>query len=93
MTPEETYRACKTMMERKKELDAKNMKSVSVRKILDSEFPELCEKKPFIYNSLISGKITMKQFKQFAESTQSIVSQMTSAANTTGKPPEPVIFD
>ena len=92
MTPEETYQRCKLLLSRKKELLQKKLNQSSVQKILDSEFPVLCNEKPVIYKNILSEKITLDQFKQFAESAQCVMSQVHNPT-TNGKPPEPIIFE
>ena len=93
MTPEEVYTLCKSLQSRKKELKEKNLRFDSIKKILDTEFAVLREKKPIIYNNFLMDKITLEQFKQFAESAQSIMSQLNGEPNNSGKPPPPVVFE
>tara|TARA_B110000285_G_C15019421_1_gene560761 strand:+ start:64 stop:345 length:282 start_codon:yes stop_codon:yes gene_type:complete len=93
MTPAETYAQCKSLQSRKIELMSTNLKSESIKKVLDTEFATLREKKPVIYKNFLLDKINLEQFKQFAESAQSIMSQLNDAPNKSGKPPPPVVFE
>jgi len=93
MTPQETYYCCVSLMRRKKELE-KKLKRDSVRKILEKEFEDLFSTKPTIFKNLLSGEMSLEQFKQFAESAQCIMSQMNNpSSGSVSKPPPPVIFD
>ena len=92
MTPEETYQCCKKLMDRKKELEIQtNDNEADVQIVLDEEFRLLRETKPVIYRNLVTGKITLKQFKQFAESAQCVMTQLHGPSSK--KPPNPVIFN
>ena len=90
MTPKEVYIICTKIVKRKKELENENKPIEKIIEILKQEFSDLFEKKPFIFKNIANGNINIQQFKEFAESAESVMQQMRS--NTSGPPKEPVSF-
>ena len=99
MTPQETYAICKKLIKRKRELELQNaMSKQDVLVILNEEFSLLKETKPYIYKNLVTEKISLDQFKQFAESAETVMSQLHNTDTNSDianppKPPKPVIFE
>jgi len=92
MNPKEIYKQCSLLMKRKIDLEKKLKKKESLKTILAKEFPYLATEKPYIFKNLLSGDMSLEQFKQFAESAQCIMGQLNSTSSSSG-PPKPVVFD